>query len=78
VIGLQLGGLVAGIVTVEQVFNIPGIGQLTLDSVSQRDYPTLQGTVLVIATAYIVVNLLVDIAYTVIDPRIRVAGREAS
>jgi peptide/nickel transport system permease protein len=78
VVGLQLGALVAGVVTVEVVFNIPGIGQLILDSVYQRDYPTLQGAVLIVATAYIVVNLLVDVAYTVIDPRIRVVGREAS
>jgi peptide/nickel transport system permease protein len=78
VVGLQLGALVAGIVTVEQVFNIPGIGQLILDSVYQRDYPTLQGSVLIVATAYIVVNLLVDVAYTVVDPRIRVTGMETS
>jgi peptide/nickel transport system permease protein len=74
VIGLQLGGLIAGIVTVEQVFNIPGIGQLTLDSVYQRDYPTLQGVVLLTAAAYIIVNLLTDISYTLINPRIRVTG----
>lgn len=71
VIGLQLGALIAGIVTVEEVFNIPGIGQLTLDSVYQRDYPTLQGVVLLTAATYIVANLLVDLAYTVIDPRMR-------
>lgn len=74
VIGLQLGGLIAGIVTVEVVFDIPGVGQLTLDSVYQRDYPTLQGVVLLTAAAYIVVNLLTDISYTLINPRIRVAG----
>lgn len=74
VIGLQLGELIAGIVTVEEVFNIPGIGQLTLDSVYQRDYPTLQGVVLLTAAAYIIVNLLTDISYTLINPRIRVTG----
>jgi peptide/nickel transport system permease protein len=74
VVGLQLGTLIAGIVTVEEVFNIPGIGQLTLDSVYQRDYPTLQGVVLLTAASYIVVNLLTDISYTLINPRIRVAG----
>jgi peptide/nickel transport system permease protein len=78
VIGLQLGALIAGIVTVEEVFNIPGIGQLTLDSVYTRDYPTLQGVVLLIAGTYIVVNLLVDIAYTVINPRIRAARGAAA
>jgi peptide/nickel transport system permease protein len=72
VVGLQLGGLIAGVVTVEEVFNIPGIGQLTLDSVYQRDYPTLQGAVLLIAAGYIIVNLLTDLSYTLINPRLRV------
>ena len=72
VVGLQLGGLIAGVVTVEVVFNIPGIGQLTLDSVYQRDYPTLQGAVLLTAAAYIIVNLLTDVCYTLINPRLRV------
>jgi peptide/nickel transport system permease protein len=72
VVGLQLGGLIAGIVTVEEVFNIPGIGKLTLDSVYQRDYPTLQGAVLLTAAAYIIVNLLTDVCYTFINPRLRV------
>ena len=72
VVGLQLGGLIAGIVTVEEVFNIPGIGKLTLDSVYQRDYPTLQGAVLLTAAAYIIVNLLTDVCYTLINPRLRV------
>lgn len=71
VVGLQLGALIAGIVTVEEVFAIPGIGQLTLDSVYQRDYPTLQGVVLLTAATYVVANLLVDLAYTVINPRLR-------
>jgi peptide/nickel transport system permease protein len=74
VVGLQLGGLIAGIVTVEEVFNIPGIGQLTLDSVYQRDYPTLQGAVLLTAAAYIIVNLLTDVCYTLINPRLRVGA----
>jgi peptide/nickel transport system permease protein len=77
VVGLQLGTLIAGIVTVEVVFDIPGIGQLTLDSVDQRDYPTLQGVILLTATAYIVINLLTDISYTLINPRIRVTGSPA-
>jgi peptide/nickel transport system permease protein len=78
VVGLQLGGLIAGVVTVEVVFNIPGIGQLTLDSVYQRDYPTLQGAVLLTAAAYIIVNLLTDVCYTLINPRLRVATGRTS
>jgi peptide/nickel transport system permease protein len=74
VVGLQLGGLIAGVVTVEVVFNIPGIGQLTLNSVYQRDYPTLQGAVLLTAAAYIIVNLLTDVGYTLINPRLRVTA----
>jgi peptide/nickel transport system permease protein len=74
VVGLQLGGLIAGVVTVEVVFNIPGIGQLTLQSVYQRDYPTLQGAVLLTAAAYIIVNLLTDLCYTLINPRLRVTA----
>ncbi|HEX5497204.1 MAG TPA: ABC transporter permease [Mycobacteriales bacterium] len=77
VFGLQLGALIGGVVTIEQVFDIPGIGKLTLDSVFQRDYPTLQGVVLLTAAAYIVVNLLVDLTYSVINPRIRVTGAAA-
>jgi peptide/nickel transport system permease protein len=74
VIGLQLGALIGGVVTVEQVFGIPGIGKLTLDSVFNRDYPTLQGVVLLTALGYVITNLLVDLTYSVLNPRIRVAG----
>jgi peptide/nickel transport system permease protein len=74
VLGLQLGALIAGVVTVEEVFAIPGLGQLTLDSVFQRDYPTLQAVVLLTAAGYIVANLLVDLAYSLFNPRIRVMG----
>jgi peptide/nickel transport system permease protein len=56
-------------------FALPGIGKLTLDSVFTRDYPVLQAVVLVITASYIVINLLVDLLYTLIDPRIRVSGR---
>ncbi|HEY3683049.1 MAG TPA: ABC transporter permease [Streptosporangiaceae bacterium] len=74
VVGLQLGVLISGAVITEQIFIIPGIGKLTIDSVFNRDYPSLQGVVLITATGYIVVNLLVDIAYSLLNPRIRVAG----
>ena len=74
VLGLQLGVLISGAVITEQIFIIPGIGKLTIDSVFSRDYPSLQGVVLITATGYIVANLLVDIAYSLLNPRIRVAG----
>ena len=75
VVGLQLGGLIAGAVVTERIFSLPGIGKLTLDSVFQRDYPVIQAVVLVITAAYVVINLAVDVLYTVVDPRIRVSGR---
>jgi peptide/nickel transport system permease protein len=73
VIGLQLGALLSGAVLVEIVFGIPGIGRLALDAVQQRDYPMVQGSVLFIATFFILINLLVDVLYGVLDPRIRVS-----
>ncbi|MEU7145663.1 ABC transporter permease [Nocardia sp. NPDC046473] len=75
IVGLQLGGLIAGAVVTERIFSLPGMGKLTLDSVFTRDYPVIQAVILVIAAAYIVINLLVDVLYTVIDPRVRVSGR---
>lgn len=74
VVGLQLGALISGAVITEQIFIIPGIGKLTIDSVFSRDYPSLQGVVLITATGYIVANLLVDVAYSLLNPRIRVVG----
>lgn len=71
VIGFSIVLLIGGVVITETVFNIPGIGRLTVDSVLRRDYPVIQGLILVFALANVVVNLLIDIAYTVIDPRIR-------
>jgi peptide/nickel transport system permease protein len=74
ILGLQLGGLISGAVVTESIFGLPGFGKMTLDAVFQRDYPVIQGVVLVTATAYIVINFLVDLAYSLIDPRIRLAG----
>jgi peptide/nickel transport system permease protein len=74
VIGLQLGTLISGAVITEQIFVIPGFGRLTIDAVNQRDYTLLQGVVLVAAAGYVVVNLLVDVVYSLLNPRIRVAG----
>jgi peptide/nickel transport system permease protein len=72
--GVQLGTLISGAVITEQIFVIPGFGRLTLDAVNERDYTLLQGVVLVAATGYVVVNLLVDVAYSLLNPRIRVSG----
>ncbi|HYH32928.1 MAG TPA: ABC transporter permease, partial [Pseudonocardia sp.] len=74
IVGLQLGGLISGAVVTERIFALPGFGKLTLDSVFSRDYPVIQGVVLVVTLAYILINLGVDILYSVIDPRIRVGG----
>ncbi|MPZ27485.1 MAG: ABC transporter permease subunit [Micromonosporaceae bacterium] len=74
IVGLQLGGLISGAVVTEQIFVLPGFGKLTIDAVFTRDYPMIQGVVLVTAAAYIGINLLVDMLYSVIDPRIRVGG----
>jgi len=74
VIGLQLGALISGAVITETIFGIAGFGRLTIDAVNQRDYTLIQGVVLVAATGYVVVNLLVDVVYSLLNPRIRVAG----
>ena len=71
VIGLTFAILMGGAVITEQVFNIPGIGRLLVQSVLRRDYPVVQGIVLVIAFNYVVINLLVDILYGLFDPRVR-------
>jgi peptide/nickel transport system permease protein len=69
--GLQLGTLLGGIVVVEVVFAWPGIGRLALTAVERRDYPVLQGAVLLIAAAFLLINLVVDLLYAKLDPRIR-------
>jgi peptide/nickel transport system permease protein len=74
IVGLQLGALISGAVVTEQIFVLPGFGKLTIDAVFTRDYPMIQGVVLVTATAYIGINLLVDFLYSAIDPRVRVGG----
>jgi len=70
-VGLQFGYLLAGAVVTETVFALPGIGNLIIDSISTRDIPTVQGLILFIALTFIVVNLLVDVIYTMLDPRIK-------
>ena len=71
IIGLQFGALLSGAVITETIFSWPGIGRLLIDAINTRDYPLVQGTVLVIALSYIIVNTLVDLTYSLIDPRIR-------
>ena len=70
-IGLQMGNLLGGTAIVETVFNLPGVGRLTVESITHRDYPQLQGNVLFIATVVLGANLLVDLMYAWFDPRIR-------
>lgn len=77
VVGIQTGYMLGGTVIVEQVFAIPGIGRLALDAVNQRDYPLVQGTVLFIASAFVLMNLVTDVVYGLVDPRIRVGGESS-
>jgi len=74
IVGLQLGALISGAVVTEQIFGLPGFGKMTIDAVFQRDYPVIQAVVLITAAAYILINFLVDLLYSIIDPRIRVTG----
>jgi peptide/nickel transport system permease protein len=71
VFGINLAFLVGGTVLVENVFSIPGLGQLLVDSVSSRDYPVVQGTTLVLAFFVVLVNLLTDVVHAALDPRVR-------
>jgi peptide/nickel transport system permease protein len=71
VIGISFAVLISGAVVVETVFNIPGLGRLVVAAVARRDYPVVQGVVLVIAGIYMMVNLLVDLSYLLIDPRVK-------
>jgi peptide/nickel transport system permease protein len=73
--GVEFGYLLGGAVIVEQIFALPGLGRLVLDAISQRDYALVQGTVIFIAFNFLVVNLLVDLAYAALDPRIRLGGK---
>ncbi|MGJ3263649.1 MAG: ABC transporter permease [Salinarimonas sp.] len=71
VIGLGVALLIGGVVVTESVFNIPGLGRLVVDAITRRDYPIIQGLILFFALIYVVLNLIIDLAYTMLDPRIR-------
>jgi peptide/nickel transport system permease protein len=71
VIGIGVALLIGGVVVTESVYAIPGLGRLTVDAVLARDYPTVQGVILLFSAVYVLINLLVDLLYTVLDPRIR-------
>ncbi|HJY85193.1 MAG TPA: nickel ABC transporter permease [Candidatus Acidoferrales bacterium] len=71
ILGLQFGTLLAGTIVTETIFSWPGIGRLTVQAISARDYPLVQGCILVIAFSYVVVNLITDVAYALVDPRVR-------
>ena len=71
VIGLGIALLIGGAVVTETVFAIPGIGRLTVDAILRRDYPIIQGVVLLFSFTYVIINLAVDVIYTLLDPRIR-------
>jgi peptide/nickel transport system permease protein len=71
IIGIGVALLISGVVVTETVFAIPGLGRLTVDAILRRDYPIIQGIILIFSGAYVLVNLLVDLSYTLIDPRIR-------
>jgi ABC-type dipeptide/oligopeptide/nickel transport system permease component len=73
VIGVSLGFLVTGAFFIESIFQIPGIGQITLASIGDRDYPVIQATTVMLAIAVVLGNLISDLLYSVVDPRIKVA-----
>lgn len=71
VIGLSFAGLISGVVITETVFNIPGVGRLVVDAINSRDYPIIQGMLILVSGLYVLINLAVDLSYTLVDPRIR-------
>jgi peptide/nickel transport system permease protein len=77
ILGLELGALISGSVVTESIFLIPGFGRLIIEAISRRDYPVIQGVALVSAIAYICINFIVDVLYSVLNPKVRIAGRAA-
>lgn len=76
ILGLQMAALLGGTVIIEQVFNWPGIGTLAIDAIFSRDFPLIQGTVLFMGVIYVVINIIVDVSYSIIDPRVEVSTKE--
>jgi peptide/nickel transport system permease protein len=74
ILGLQMGALMGGAVVTEQIFVVPGFGRLIVEAVFTRDYPLVQGVILITASSYVLINLLVDASYSLLNPRIRVKG----
>lgn len=77
VIGQSFASLVAGAAVVETIFNIPGIGQLIINSVTRRDYSVIQGIVLFITVSYVFINLIIDVLYSIVDPRVRLSSKRS-
>lgn len=75
IVGLQFGVLLTGAIITERIFDWPGLGSLILDGINNRDYPLVQGCVLVFSGTYLLVNLLTDLSYAIVDPRIKASGR---
>lgn len=71
ILGETFGGLITGAVVTETVFNLPGIGQLVINAITRRDYAVIQGTILIIAASYLLLNLIIDLLYGLVDPRVR-------
>ena len=71
VIGLQMGNLIGGTVLAENVFNWPGLSTLLVKAINQRDYPLIQGCILIMSAVFILTNLIVDILYGILEPRVR-------
>ena len=71
IIGISVGLLISGVVVTESVFNLPGLGRLVIEAVLARDYPLIQGLILLFSLVYIGINLIIDLLYVVFDPRIR-------
>jgi peptide/nickel transport system permease protein len=71
--GIQIAGLLGGTIIIEQIFGLPGLGRYIYDGIANRDYPVVQGVTLVVATMFVIISMLVDVLYAVVDPRLRKA-----